>query len=94
MDDAIEKVTAGWPVPVEAKRSFTEFCAKSGSLAQEDCAGALVMWQYLPAQIREWARLEAKGIPSVDKEFWRAFEAGLQAGITSQLRNLQQKQGP
>ena len=62
-----ETTTTGWLIPAEVKDSFTKFCATKGSIIKEDCAGALVLWQYLPPEIREWARLEAKGIHSADQ---------------------------
>ena len=88
-----EKIKTGWPVPMSVKDSFVNFCAEMGTLAQEDCAGALLIWQYLPAQIRESARLEAKGIRAVDKNFWKHFRAGLELGIQAQLNNPPQKPG-
>jgi hypothetical protein len=84
----IEKVQTGWIIPVKIKESFVTFCAEKGALAQEDCAGALVIWQYLPAQIREWAKLEAKGLPSIDKKFWEQFRHGLELGLQAQV-NIQ-----
>ena len=86
-----EKTKTGWPIPLSIKDSFVNFCADMGNLAQEDCAGALLIWQYLPAQIRESARLEAKGIRAVDKRFWNHFRAGLELGIQAQSNNLPQK---
>jgi len=80
-----EKTKTGWPVPVSIKDSFVEFCAKMGCLAQEDCAGALFIWKYLPAQIREEARLEAKGVKAIDTVFWKHFSDGLELGIRAQL---------
>lgn len=87
-----EKITTGWRVPAKIKESFVEFCAQVGALAQEDCAGALVIWPYLPAAVREQAKLEAKGIAAVDKKFWEQFRAGLELGIQAQLNIRQQKQ--
>lgn len=88
-----EKTKTGWPIPMSIKDSFVNFCAEMGNLAQEDCAGALLIWQYLPAQIRESARLEAKGIRAVDKRFWKHFQTGLELGIQAQLNSQQQKPG-
>lgn len=87
-----EKVKTGWLVPVKLKESFVNFCAEKGNVAQEDCAGALLIWQHLPAQIREQARLEAKGIQSVDKTFWKQVSHGLELGIQAQLNIQQQTQ--
>lgn len=91
MTKIANKVTAGWPIPADVKESFTKFCAEKGNLAQEDCAGALVIWQYLPAQIREYARLTAKGKPAVDADFWEQFSKGLELGIKAQLNSRSQK---
>ena len=86
-----EKTKPGWFIPVKVKDSFVNFCADKGNIIQEDCAGALLIWQYLPAQIRESARLEAKGIRAVDKRFWKHFQAGLELGIQAQLDSPRQK---
>lgn len=91
MANNAEKIKIGWLIPVPIKERFVDFCAEKGNLAQEDCAGALLIWQYLPAQIRESARLEAKGIRAVDKRFWKHFRAGLELGIQAQLNSPQQK---
>lgn len=87
-----KKITTGWRIPVKIKESFVGFCADVGALAQEDCAGALVIWQYLPAAVRERAKLEAKGKAAVDKNFWKQFRAGLELGIQAQLNIQQRKQ--
>lgn len=73
--------TAGWPIPPTVKEAFTDFCKEVGTLAKDDCAGALFVWQYLPAQIREWAKLDAKGTPAVQKEFWMVLEVGFGRAI-------------
>jgi len=82
-----DKTPAGWPIPKSVKQEFINFCNSKGSMIQEDCAGALMIWRFLPAQIREWAKLEAKGIPAVDPKFWEDFEYGLRLGLASQLQN-------
>lgn len=88
-----EKVKTGWLIPIPVKESFVAFSAEKGTVAQEDCAGALLIWQYLPAQIREEARLEAKGVHSIDKKFWEQFCQGLELGIEAQLNSQRPKQG-
>ena len=65
MKNNMEKVKTGWEIPVPIKDNFVEFCAHVGAIAQEDCAGALLIWQHLPAQLREVAKLDAKGVPVV-----------------------------
>ena len=87
----VEKIQTGWQVPVSCKDSFTEFCDRVGSLVQEDCAGALVIWQYLPAQLRELAKLQAKGLVEVDQKFWDQFHQGLELGIQAQSNIPPQK---
>lgn len=76
-----KKTKTGWPIPVSIKDLFVNFCAEKGNLAQEDCAGALFIWQYLPAQIRESARLEAKGSQIADKKFWENFRSSVQQSL-------------
>lgn len=73
-----EKTKTGWLIPINIKDLFVNFCAEMGNIAQEDCAGALLIWQYLPAQIREAARLEAKGAQKANKEFWENFRKSVQ----------------
>jgi len=71
MEKNNEKIKAGWMIPENVKDEFTRFCADKGTLAQEDCAGALIVWQSLPAQLREWAKSVAKGENPVRPTFWR-----------------------
>jgi len=71
MKKSEEKTNTGWPVPVKIKEDFTKFCADKGLVAQEDCAGALFIWQYIPAEIRERAKDQAKGLGKVTKKFWK-----------------------
>ena len=70
MEKNLKKVKAGWMIPESARDSFTDFCVRKGTLAQEDCAGALVVWQHLPAQLREWAKAVTKGEKPARPEFW------------------------
>jgi len=93
MKNNAEKVSTGWLIPSELKESFVSFCAKVGTLAQEDCAGALFVWQYLPPQIREWAKLEAKSESVFDQEFWEGLCAGLEVSLRSLLETQKQNQG-
>lgn len=72
-----KKTKTGWPIPVSIKDLFVTFCAEKGNIAQEDCAGALFLWQYLPPDIRELARLVAKGSKKIDKKFWDNFQKTL-----------------
>ena len=81
MKDFKKKVKTGWPIPEPVKESFVLFCAEKGTLAQEDCAAALLIFQYLPAQVREEARLEAKGARAIDKNFWILFAHGVDLGV-------------
>jgi hypothetical protein len=91
MAKTVEKIQTGWKIPVTCKDSFTKFCDEVGSLVQEDCAGALLIWQYLPAQIRELAKMHAKGVTKIDKKFWDQFRQGLELGIQAQSNTPPQK---
>jgi len=84
-----DKSQTNWLIPIEVKEDFTTFCNKSGTIAQDDCAGALVIWQYLPAQIRERAKLEAKGIQAIDKDFWAEFRKVLDFSLAIGQRGKQ-----
>lgn len=86
-----EKSQTNWLIPNSVKESFTDFCVKSGTIAQDDCAGALLIWQYLPAVIREQAKLAAKGQGQIDKTFWDMFRAGLEIGLTQHNIRRQKK---
>ena len=93
MNQPEEKVQLGWQVPVSVKEAFRDFCSDTSSIVQEDCAGALFIWRYMPAAIREQARMTAKGIGSVDKKFWEQFRAGIELALQARLNTQQQKPG-
>lgn len=78
-----DKIQPGWLIPKTVKESFDEFCVEFGLVAQEDCAGALTLWTQMPAQIREWAKLEAKGKGDsrIDKAFWVRLQTVIQGSI-------------
>lgn len=85
----------GWYVPIDTRREFVDFCADIGTIAQDDCAGALIIWQHLPPAIREAAKRAAKlgaELPGQEKEFWRQFEAGLNMAIIARSNIQPQKQ--
>lgn len=84
-----ELTNVGWQIPVAVRDRFTAFSDRVGNKIQEDCAGALIVWLYLPAQLREWARLEAKGCSAVGEGFWEGFAEGLAAEL-QRLGNSQQ----
>lgn len=87
------KVAVGWRIPIKVKDDFIAFCGSVDSVAEGDCAGAIIVWQYLPPQIRELAKLEAKGISVVHKEYWLEFQKGLQAAINHQGKIQRRKKG-
>ena len=97
MAKKLDMVKTGWPIPVKTKDDFVEFCAHVGSIAQEDCAGSLFLWQNMPAMIREWAKLAAKGSPVVDKQFWdglsNLIDASVQ-GLCETEKARQKKKSP
>ena len=76
-----EVVQLGWKVPIGVRDSFATFSNKMGTVIQEDCAGALMIWPYLPAEIREQAKLAAKGLVEIDSVLWDEFHAGLRKGL-------------
>jgi hypothetical protein len=86
-----EKTKPGWAIPTNIKEAFIEFCAHVGAIAQEDCAGALFLWQYMPPKIREWAKLHAKGSPVVDLDFWKGFGAGSETSIQALTESQKHK---
>jgi len=82
--EAIEKIKTDWEIPAHVRESFVEFCGEKG-VPEEDCAGALVIWQYLPVAIRKQAKLEAKGF-AAGKKFWNGFRVGIEFGAERSLR--------
>ena len=89
----LETTKTGWPIPTKVKESFVEFAAHIGAIAQEDCAGALFLWQHMPAQIREWAKLDAKGSPVVDSDFWKGLNVGLELSLRAHSEVQKQRKG-
>jgi len=88
-----EIVQLGWKVPANVREQFGSFCNAHGGVTQEECAGALILWQYIPSEIREQAKMEAKGLAQVDKSFWLKLQEGLRQGWTERLDTLREKQG-
>jgi hypothetical protein len=86
-----ETTKPGWNIPVDVRDSFTAFCAGVGAIAQEDCAGALLIWPHLPAEIREQAKVQAKGNSAIDKKFWQQFRSGLELALQARSNILQEK---
>jgi hypothetical protein len=89
----MKKIQLSWYVSTEVKSAFTEFCTENGLVIQDDCAGALTLWRHVPAEIRELAKLEAKGLREPAVAFWDEFARGLRRGIRDQLDAQQQKPG-
>ena len=85
------KTKLGWCIPKNIREDFTEFCATKGTLIQEECAGALIIYQFLPAEIRELARLQAKGVEDINSDFWKDFASALRLGIKAQQDNLHKR---
>jgi len=86
-----ECVQANWEIPTHLREAFTDFCKVVGTLAKDDCAGALYLWQWLPGQIREWAKLSAKehGEP---RQFWRILRDGLESAAEEGLSEYLSRQ--
>ena len=88
MAQNMDTTKTGWPIPTKVKDDFVEFCARVETHAQADCAGALFLWLHMPPQIREWAKLAAKGEDAMPPEFWTGLREGLADSLPSQLGEL------
>ena len=87
---AQEKVQVGWEIPVQTKAEFMEWCRKGGIVVQIACAGAITLYRYLPASVRELAQLHAVGELELPKEFFEEFAKGLDEAF-SQYRHRPDK---
>lgn len=70
----IDTTKPGWNLPVPVRDKFAEWCQSMGTKAQNDCAGALVVWPLLPASVRETAKMVANGIIPYNDEYWQRFQ--------------------
>lgn len=70
----LETTKPGWNLPVPVRDKFSEWCQNMGNKAQDDCAGALVVWPLLPASVREAAKMVAKGIIPYNEDYWERFQ--------------------
>lgn len=80
----IEKTKPGWYIPIDVKDKFVNSCSDVGEIIQDDMAGAIWLWCYIPATIRELAKLASVGKLSLPDEAWREFGRGIEAGALSQ----------
>lgn len=64
----------GWRISRETREKFVVWCDSMGTKAQDDCAGALVVWPFLPSSIRERAKMVAKEIIPHDDDYWKKFQ--------------------
>jgi len=87
MINNLKKVQPGWLIPETVKDKFRDFCIEKGENTQESCAAALTLFCYLPAQVREWARLVAKGLIPADEEFRKEFAGGVAQQLTQALQD-------
>ena len=69
-----ETTKPGWNLPVPVRDKFAEWCQTMGTKAQDDCAGALLLWPLVPSSIREQAKLVAKDAVPYNDAYWKAFE--------------------
>ena len=69
-----DTVKPGWEIPRKLKDEFTEFCTRMGTLYQEDFAGALFLWPYLPDDLRQEAKLAAKDQSEIPSETWKSLK--------------------
>ena len=56
-----ERVKTAWFVPPKVKDAFVNFCNQMGCVTQDSCAGALLCWEYLSADIQRAAIRKANG---------------------------------
>jgi hypothetical protein len=84
-------VQLGWKVPENVREQFVSFCEMHGGKVQDEAAGALVVWQNLPSEIRDWAKLSSKGMVPADKEFWKIFQEGLRQAWRARLDTQHEK---
>ena len=59
--DREDKVKTGWYVSPKVKTAFVDFCNHAGCVTQDSCAGALLCWEYLSADIQRAAIRKANG---------------------------------
>jgi hypothetical protein len=66
-----EKKPTGWAISVEVTEFFKDYCDATGQLYLRAQEAAMVIWPYLPADVRERALLQSGGlIPKIDPKFW------------------------
>lgn len=87
-----EKVQLGWEISVKAKEEFMAWCRQNGIVVQVAAAGAIILYRYLPASVRELAQAHASGVEGLElpREFFEEFAAGLEEAF-SQYRNRPDK---
>ena len=90
MANCEKKIALGWEILPKTKDFFRDWCIDNGMVVQNDCAGALTIWPYLPAAIRERAKLQANGIAAIDEKFWEQFRAGLELALQARA-NIQRE---
>ena len=90
MANNIEKVKPGWYIPSNVRDQFTEFCTNKGTVIQEDFAGALVVWQHLPSEIREIAKAEAKGLRESNAALWANIVSAIQLELSARMQGVTQ----
>lgn len=87
------KENVGWKISAEIIERFKNYCDSDSRGYGESMAAAFIIWTYLPPTVQKQAIQEAKGIPSVDSQFWSEFAKGLEDAVLSQVRNLADKKG-
>ena len=87
-----DMTTIGYSVPLKVKDEFVDGCKTRGEVIQQSIAGAMKLWGFLPAEVREAARLSAAGKGDIDDAFWEDFGYGLRLGLASQLQSRHKSQ--
>ena len=56
----MEEIPVNWKVPEDVKTKFQRYCDQMGETNKKSLAGAMVLWQHMPASIQRIAKLEIK----------------------------------
>lgn len=66
------KVMLGWKLDEDALDQFKAFCDRIGAKYSDEATAALFVWQFLPAAIREEAKIRD------NETFWNGWKLALQ----------------
>jgi hypothetical protein len=78
-------VQLGLRIPHNIYEKYTEFCDGVGGRYQDELCGAMLVWQYLPGEIRDRAKRQSLGTMPFDKAFWEAYRDAFERGLTEHV---------